>query len=421
LSIDKLTFTEDIWVLLTFKFQFSIPNFSRMSTLTPSTPFSWNRLRFGVPIMDRYIISELIAPFLFCVGAFSSIGVAIGVLFDLSRKIADAGLPPTIALKVLLLKLPYFISFSFPISLLIACLFIYDQLSSNSEIIALRSCGVSIWRLVVPAVLLSLFITGVTFVFNEAVVPAANRQATQTLDRALKGNEPKFQEQDILYQEFDARLSSKGEPVKGLSRLFYAKEFDGKEMKGLTVLDFSQNKLNQIIMAKTGVWNSQQNTWEFFDGTIYVVDNEAKYRNIVTFARQQFQLPRAPLDLAQATTDPIEMNMADIRKYLRTVGISGNQKEVTRLKLRLEQKVSFPFICPMFGLVGAALGIRSQRSGKRAIRFLLGLLIILFYFLFTQICDTLYLLDILSPVVAAWLPNIVILGAGIGLVVRHSR
>jgi lipopolysaccharide export system permease protein len=382
-------------------------------------PFDW--LRLGVPIMDRYIIGQLLPPFLFCVGAFSSIGVAIGVLFDLSRKIADAGLPPTIALQVLLLKLPYFISFSFPISLLIAFLFVYDQLSGNSELIALRSCGVSVWRLVAPALVLSLIITGITFVFNEAVVPATNRQASRTLELALKGREPKFRERDILYQEFGRQKLPSGRTERGLSRIFYAREFDGQQMKGLTILDFSQNGFNQIVMAESAIWNSDQKTWDFFNGTIYVVDKNGSYRNILKFEQQQLQLPRAPLDIAQATTDPIEMNMADIRRYLDTVGERSNQKEVTRLRLRLNQKVSFPFICPVFGLVGATLGIRSQRSGRRAIRFLVGLLIILFYFLFTQICDTLYLLGVLSSPIAAWLPNVTILAAGIALLIRHSR
>ncbi len=371
--------------------------------------------------MDRYIIGELIPPFLFCVGAFSSIGVAIGVLFDLSRKIADAGLPPTIALQVLLLKLPYFISFSFPISLLIAFLFVYDQLSGNSELIALRSCGVSVWRLVAPALVLSLIITGITFVFNEAVVPAANRQASRTLELALKGREPKFRERDILYQEFGRQKLPSGGTERGLTRIFYAREFDGQQMKGLTILDFSQNGFNQIVMAESAIWNPDQKTWNFFNGTIYVVDKDGSYRNILKFEQQQLQLPRAPLDIAQATTDPIEMNMADIRRYLDTVGERSNQKEVTRLRLRLNQKVSFPFICPVFGLVGATLGIRSQRSSRRAIRFLVGLLVILFYFLFTQICDTLYLLGVLSSPIAAWLPNVTILAAGVALLIRHNR
>jgi len=59
---------------------------------------------------------------------------------------------------------------------LLAALMTYSRLSSDSELIALRSCGVSIYRLV-PAFILSFVVTGMTFLFNEQVVPAANYQA----------------------------------------------------------------------------------------------------------------------------------------------------------------------------------------------------------------------------------------------------
>jgi lipopolysaccharide export system permease protein len=144
------------------------------------SPFS---LIPGLSVMDRYIASELIPPFLFGVGAFSSVGVAVGTLFDLVRKVTDAGLPFNIAIQVLLLKMPEFVSYALPMSTLLAALMTYSRLSSDSELIALRSCGVSIYRMVVPAVVLSLVVTGITFIFNELVVPAANYQAASTLEK----------------------------------------------------------------------------------------------------------------------------------------------------------------------------------------------------------------------------------------------
>jgi lipopolysaccharide export system permease protein len=381
-----------------------------------SNPFGW--LTFGIPIMDRYIISELLMPFLFGVGAFSSLGVAIGVLFDLSRKIAEAGLSPLSALEVLLLKLPYFISFAIPLSLLLSCLIVYDRLSSDSELIALRSCGVSVYRLVAPAVALGIALTGVTFLFNESIVPAANYQATVTLERALdrKIKEPvNFQERNILYQEF------RGGNNKRLSRMFYAEEFDGRQMKDLTILDFSQRGLNQIVVSESAVWNAEQNTWDFYNGTTYIVDQDAAYRNIVRFDHQQIQLPRTPLYIAESTTDPIEMNIAQIQRYLSMAEKSGDRKEIRKLKLRIDQKISFPFTCVVFGLVGSSLGIRSQRSSRRWVGFAVSLLVIVFYFLFTQVCDTLYQLNIFSSFIAAWLPIWCVLGFGIFLAARINR
>ncbi|HAG81167.1 MAG TPA: permease, partial [Cyanobacteria bacterium UBA12227] len=121
--------------------------------------------------MDRYLTSELIPPFLFGMGLFSSLGVTIGKGFYIMREAVDEGLPLSIALKVLALSFPFFIAWAFPASVLLATLLTYSRLTSDSELIALRSCGVSIYRLVLPTIILSFIVTGITFTFNEYVVP----------------------------------------------------------------------------------------------------------------------------------------------------------------------------------------------------------------------------------------------------------
>lgn len=370
--------------------------------------------------MDRYIITELIPPFLFGVGAFSSIGVSVGVAFDLVRRVTDAGLPLEVAAQVFLLKLPYFVSLALPTSMLLAGLMVYGRLSNDSELVALRSCGVSIYRLIAPAIAMSLIVTAITFVFNEAVVPAANYQAAQTLDRALKNRDPSFKEKNIIYQEFRDEKQPNGERDRILARVFYAEEFDGKQMKELTILDFSKRDLNQIIVSKTAAWNSAEKIWDFSDGTIYVIDPNGSYRSILRFEQQQIQLPRTPLDIAENNRDPAEMNIAQTREYLELIGQTGNRKEIRKLRLRADQKTAFPFACLVFGLAGASLGIQPQRRG-RAMGFGISLVIMIAYYLMISIGEALYQFDIFTSVVAAWLPTAIGLTLGGLMVFRLSR
>jgi len=374
----------------------------------------------GLSVMDRYIATELIPPFLFGVGAFSSVGVAIGTLFDLVRKVTDSGLPLTIAIQVLLLKLPLFISYAFPMSTLLAALMTYSRLSSDSELVALRSCGVSLYRLVVPAVVLSLVVTGMTFLFNEMVVPAANYQASATLEKALKEEKPPFQENNIFYPEYGEITQANGEKSRGLKRLFYANQFDGERMKGLTILDWSQQGLNQIVTAESAIWNRAENTWDFFNGTIYVISPDASYRNILRFENQQLKLPRTPLDLAGKNPDSAEMNIAQIQDYMEILRVGGDTKKLRRFTLRIQQKISFPFVCLVFGLIGAVLGTRPQRTG-RATSFGISVVIIFTYYLVQFISEALGLSSILSPFMAAWLPNFFGLGSGAWLLFRAAR
>jgi lipopolysaccharide export system permease protein len=374
----------------------------------------------GISVMDRYIMTELIPPFLFGVGAFSSTLVAIGSLFDLVRKITESGLPMQIALQVLMLKLPLFVSYALPMSTLLAAMITYSRFSSDSELIALRGCGVSVYRIIAPAVVLSLVVTGMTFLLNELVVPAANQQATLTMEKALKEEKPRFQESNIFYPEYGEITQPNGQKIRGLKRLFYANQFDGERMKGLTILDWSQQSLNQIVTAESAIWNPNQNTWDFFNGTIYIISPDASYRNIVRFENQQLRLPKAPLELAGKDRDSAEMNIAQIQEYKEVIKVSGDAKKLRRLDLRIQQKLAFPFICLVFGLIGAVIGTRPQRTG-RATSFGISIVIIFSYYLLLFISDALGLSNVLTPVLAAWLPNVFGVTAGGVLLVRTAR
>jgi lipopolysaccharide export system permease protein len=390
-------------------------------TLTPHAPSNrsiWSF--FGISVLDRYLVKQLIMPFLFGVGAFSSIGISVGALFDLIRKITTVNLPLGVAAQVFFLQLPYYISLAFPMSMLLATLMMYSRLSTDSELIALRSAGISVYRLVVPAVALSLIVTASSFAFNEAIVPAANARATQTLNVALKEDKKSFQEKNILSKEFAEVKQPDGSSEQRLSRLFYASAFDGKQLTGLTVIDFSLDGLSQIIAAKSAVWDQLKGTWEFSNGTIYPISADGSYRSIFKFERQEIKLPRTPLDLATRKQDWMEMNISELQASRVLAQSGGDDKQVRKLGLRIQQKLAIPVVCLVFGLVGSTLGMGPKRSGRGA-SFAISILIIFGYYLVSFLCDALGQSEILSPYVAAWLPAVLGLMTGTVLLVRAAR
>lgn len=391
-----------------------------MWTTTPK-----NVLGFGlgewlpsISIMDRYIAQELTLPFLFGVGAFSSIGISIGALFELIRRITESGLSLTLALQIFILKLPEFIVLAFPMSTLLATMMTYSRLSGDSELIALRGCGVSVRRLIAPAVVLSMMVTGLTFVFNELITPAANYRAAITLERALNSERPPFQERNIFYQEFQP--ADDDPDAQELKRLFYARRFDGETMHSLTILDFSQQGLNQVVSAESATWDFSKNTWNFYNGTIYVVSPDGSFRNIVTFDNQELQLPRTPLDLASRTKSDTEMNIAEATRQLELIRQSGDERKVRTWEAQIQRKYAIPFVCVVFGLVGSSIGILPQRT-SRATSFGISIVIIFGYYLLSFITDAMGKVGALSPFMAAWTPTLISLAAGIFLLIRASR
>lgn len=379
------------------------------------------RLEPKISVMDRYIIAELIGPFFFGVGLFSSIGITIGAMFDLVRKVTESGLPISIAVQVFLLKMPEFIGLAFPMAMILATLMVYSQMSGHSEIIALRSCGINIYRMVIPAIILSLIVTALSFALNEVIVPNANYQSSIILEKTLEQENPPFKEKNIFYPEFGKVKQPDGSQDDTLTRLFYAEKFDGKYMKGITIVDRSQYGVDQIVSSELATWNSAENIWDLFNGTIYLVSPDASYRNIVKFDHQKLKLSRAPLDLAGKRRSYKQMNISQSYEYLELMRLSGNYREVVKTQVRIQQKLALPFVCIVMGLVGGSLGIRPQRKANRGTSFGISVIIIFAYYLLSFITGAMGQKEILTPFFAGWLPNFLGLTVVVFLLVRASR
>jgi lipopolysaccharide export system permease protein len=372
---------------------------------------------FSLSVMDRYLVRELIPPFFLSVGMFSSVGVAIAMLSDLMNKIIESNLPWFLALKIMLLKVPEFISYALPISVLLTTLITYSRLSKDSELIALRSSGISLFRLILPALILGLIVTTVTLILNELVVPSANFQATTILVENLNEQRQFLLRNDIFYPEYEEVNAQDGSPIKKLKTLFYAKKFDGENMKNLTVLINNKSGLNNIIVSEKGVWNPQEKSWNFFHGFIYQINDDASYKNSSYFEEEKFDLPKTPLELAIQSRDPYEMNIAQAKKYLELLRLIGDEKTILMFEVRTAQKAAFPFVCIIFALMGSVLGSFPKESSK-ATSFSLCVAIVFSYYLSGFLIGSLGLVGFLTPIMSAWIPNFLGLGFGYFLFIK---
>lgn len=370
-------------------------------------------------IMDAYLIRELTTPFWFSLGMFSSLGVAIATLSDLANKIVEADLPILSAIEVFVWKIPEYVAYALPISVLLTTLLTYSRLSKDSELVALQGIGVSIYRLVTPALILSLLVTGITFLFNELIVPQANYQATKILVEQINEQRKFLLRQDIFYPEYIQFREKDGQKSKQLKSLFYAEKFDGKDMQYLTILDTKEEGLEQVIVSEKASWNPQEQVWDLFNGVIYHVPDNPFEAESHFFQKKQIPFPKTPLELASKSRDPYEMNIAQSQEYIKLLRLLGDEKTVLMFQVRTAQKVSFPFVCFIFGLVGSTLGCQSSNNSK-ATSFGLSVLIVFGYYLISFVIGGFGLIGAISPVMAAWIPNLCGLAIGNYLLFRSG-
>ena len=374
-----------------------------------------------IPLLDRWLTGELMGPLLFGIAAFTAVSLSVGVVFELVRRVAESGLPLITAMLVLLLRLPGFLVLSFPMATLMATLLAYSRLSGSSELTALRSVGVSTRRMVVPALVLAVVMSLLTFVFNDLIVPRSNLAATNTLERALGRAISSDKGDNILYSRFGRIRLEDGESTRQLTHIFYARKYRQGEMRDVTLIDFSRLGQRQMLMAATGEWNDDKGMWEFRDGRILNIDERTGGTTSAQFDRYLYPLSRDPQDVAKLPTDASLMTVGQARRAERLLREANNTKEARRLRVRIQEKFAFPAICLVFGLIGSSLGVRPHSRTSRSQGFGISVLLIFGYYLMSFIFSSLGINGTLAPIPAAWLPVILGLGAGVWLLRRASR
>ncbi|MCX5951622.1 MAG: LptF/LptG family permease [Cyanobacteria bacterium] len=376
----------------------------------------WRRL----PLLDRWLLQELVGPLLFGIAAFTAVSLSVGVVFELVRRVAESGLPAQVAVQVLMLRLPGFLVLAFPMATLMATLLAYSRLSGSSELTALRSVGVGTTRMVIPALALALAMSLLTFLFNDFIVPQANLVASQTLERALGKAVTNQSGDNILYSRFGrVKEEENGDSVRQLTQLFYARKFRNGTMKDVTLIDFSRMGQRQMLMADKGHWNEAKAMWEFSDGRIVNVDERTGSTTSARFDRYLYPLNQDPIEIAKLPTDVSTMTVGQARRAERLLTEANNLKDARRLRVRIQEKFAFPAICLVFGLIGSSLGVRPHARTSRSQGFGISVLLIFGYYLMSFIVSSLGVTGTLTPFLAAWLPVLVGLASG-GVLLRQA-
>lgn len=168
-------------------------------------------------ILDKYILKQMMQPFLFGVAAFSTIFVASSFLFRVTQYITQYGASYSSLIRLFLCLMPEVINYTFPMSMLLAALLTMGQLSSNSEITAMRSGGLSFRRIAAPILAAGFVVSLFSVVWAEKVVPPAKSEYERIIKVEIKRDTKPRTQNHVLIKQV-----SKGQLV----RLTYARTFD---------------------------------------------------------------------------------------------------------------------------------------------------------------------------------------------------
>ncbi|MDJ0535955.1 MAG: LptF/LptG family permease [Xenococcaceae cyanobacterium MO_207.B15] len=369
-------------------------------------------MKIKVKLLDQYIWQQLIVFFIGSVGLLASLAVALGTISDLTYKINEYNLPYLVAIQIFCLKIPEYTAYALPIALLLTTLLVYGSFNNNLELIAFYSSGINVYSIVTPAIIFSLFITGATFLVNELIVPNANYQVVQLENPFLPETKFTLQNKDIFYPEYQVI----GDNNYQLVRLYYAKKFDGNHFQNIIILNWNISQLQKIIIAERASWNQDQNTWEFTKGRI----ENFEPLKVDFFEKKTLFLPPVFFEITNQTREPQEMSLSQARKYLKLIINSNDEQKIRLLKVRIQQKLAFPWICIVFAIIGSGVGVNFHQVNRgRGFAICVG--IVFTYYVLGFVMGSLGILGLVSPVVAGWLPNFLGWGMGGWLLYRNNH
>lgn len=364
-----------------------------------------------ISLLERYLISQLITPLLFSIVIVTVVAESIGISFEQFRFLMEKRLSFDVLIYLHILKLPEFIIYSLPLAILMATIFTYQKLSENSEIIALQNCGLSLYKLVYPGVIIGLLLTILILILNEVVVPPANYKAAITLEKHLNIIRENLRNHDIFYVEIsNDQTFNLGYKRKYLKYLFYAEELTNIKMKSVVLLIRDTERLKMIINSQFAECYSEKYCY-FYDGNKTIINANGSYGKNLKFDKISLYLPNisSQFKADREKLDHREMSLYQAYQQLSILETAGDRQNFLKLQVHIQKRFTSAISSTVFALLGSAIGINTK-TRVRYNSFALTLGIILIYNMFQLITDILVVSENIS-LVWVWLPNIV--GTGI--------
>lgn len=359
-------------------------------------------------ILDKYILKELMGPFVFGVCAFSSVFIGTSTLFRIAQYVTKYGAGIWSVTKLFFFSLPSIIVLTFPMSMLLASLLSFGRLSGSSEITAMKSSGVSFPRLAMPVFIVAFVVSLFTVVFNEKVVPASNHAYNQVVRIEIERNTKPPAQDHVVIKDVGGEAS----------KLTYARRFEEASgiMYAVTLQEFQGDKLVRVENAERAIWD--QGRWIMQNGIIHDLDENGMFTRYLRFEQQEMPIRKAPGEISLEQKKPEEMSIVELKQHI--AALKREFVKTSLYEVELHQRVAIPMACLVFALIGTPLGLAPHRSSS-SIGLGISIVVIFIYYTILTIMTALGQGGAIPAVLSAWTPNLVGILAGSYLIHRASR
>ena len=364
-------------------------------------------------ILNWYLFRELLGPFLASLLTFSTI-MLMGRTMKLADLFVNKGLGILDVLSLLIYILIPFLVYIIPMSLLLTILLALGRLSSDGEIIAMKSSGISIYQLAFPIVIFSSIAFLLTTTLTLYAYPWGFRSLRNLAFKLAKTQSEIGIQERVFNDDF-----------AGMIIYVDKTEAQGKKMQGVFISDKRDPDKTTSFIAKEGYIASDPESMvvnlRLLDVIQHDIDKDLQSLGIGSF--DTFDLR---LDLISISNEAMskrkkyrEMTLTGLRKTIYNSSLEENPK-LNEIKVEYYKKFTIPFVCFVMVFLGIPLGIRNMRGGK-SYGFVISLLVLLIYYLLLISAESLGKSGNIPPLVSMWMPNILLGFLGIYLFINASK
>jgi len=356
----------------------------------------WRLFNLHFPtILDDYVLRDFTLYLTMIVAAFMTL-LLVFTLFELLGDILRNQVSPLTVGEYLLNVVPYFLYNTTPLSMLLAVLVTFGLLQRSNEITAIKATGISLYRLVIPVLIVSTMVAGVLFLSDQLYLPYTNKRQDALRNR-IKGKPAQ------TYLRPDRKW------IFGQhSDIYYYQFFDPDRdvFGGVSVFQFDPHtfQITHRITADRAKWSESMGRWVYEQGWERSLSGSAieSYRkfDVATYP----ELAEAPAYFKKEIKQSSEMSYDELRRYIHDLEQSGF--DVVRLRVQLQKKIAYPLITLVMAVLAIPFALSAgKRSAVAGVATAIGIGVV--YWTTSGLFEAMGNLSQLPPAVAAWSPDLV--------------
>jgi LPS export ABC transporter permease LptG/LPS export ABC transporter permease LptF len=348
-------------------------------------------------ILDRYVASSYLR--VLALSALAMGGIFyISTFLDLSDKVFKGDATWSMLGAYFWYATPQYVYYILPLSVLLATLVTIGLLTKNSELIVMKACGISLYRVALPMLVGGLLAGGVLFLLEESVLGPSNRRA-EAIRHVMRGGSPETF--DVLSRRWI--VGSDGD-------IYHYAYFDPRQnqLTALSIFEFDQgmNTLRRRAFAERAT-HTVSDTWQIEQGWTREFDEKGEPKTFAAFTAQNGRIEQASY-FATQQPDPDYMSYSQLRGYIGQLRDSGF--DIIAQQVALERKISFPFVTLIMTLIAVPFAVTTGRRGAMY-GIGVGIVLAISYWVAFSVFAALGTGGLMTPLLAAWAPNL-LFGAG---------